>query len=55
MDNKTITISMVSGPPVVWASGWDDYEYLGTVFVVKNAGAWVGIYNMKYVRYIMVD
>lgn len=33
---------------------WDDYDYNGTVFVVKKDGVWVGIYNMDYVVSVVV-
>jgi hypothetical protein len=33
---------------------WDDYDYCDGLFVVKRKGAWIGIYNMKSVDYILI-
>lgn len=34
---------------------WDDYEYNGTLFVVKRCGAWVYTYNLEDVSVVIVD
>lgn len=34
---------------------WDDYEYNGTLFVVKRCGAWVCCYNIGDISAIIVN
>ena len=34
---------------------WDDYEYNGTLFIVKRCGAWVYTYNIGDILAIIVD
>ena len=34
---------------------WDDYEYNGTLFVVKRRGAWVYCYNIGDISCIIVN
>lgn len=34
---------------------WDDYEYNGTLFIVKRCGAWVYTYNIWDITAVIVD
>lgn len=34
---------------------WDDYEYTGSLFVVKRGGAWVYCYNIGDISAIIVN
>ena len=34
---------------------WDDYTYDGSLFVVKNSGAWIATYNIADVSAVVVD
>ena len=34
---------------------WDDYTYDGSLFVVKNHGAWIATYNIADVSAVVVD
>ena len=34
---------------------WDDYEYNGTLFVVKRCGAWVYCYNIGDISAVIVN
>ena len=43
---KLIVIVLKNGRKVVWTpEEYDDYIYDGKAFIVKQNGAWVGIYN----------
>ena len=55
---NTIKISFKDGHSAVWEADkgeWDDYNYDGKVFIVKNGGSWVGIYNMDSVLSVVVE
>jgi len=45
-----IEITFKSGETIVYDKGdWDDYAYDGKAVIVKQKGAWVGIYNFDMV------
>lgn len=45
-----ITITFKNGESVTFnKNDWDDYSYDGKSVIVKNEGAWVGIYNLDIV------
>lgn len=45
-----IEITFRSGETVTYdKDDWDDYAYDGKAVIVKNKGAWVGIYNFDHV------
>lgn len=53
---QRISIQQTNGDLVEWNQDkWDDYEYRGSEFIIKRDGAWVGIYNMKFVMDIVVE
>lgn len=58
MENyKTIEVTFSNGHSAIWEAEkgeWDDYSYDGKVFIIKNGGAWVGIYNMSHVISVVV-
>lgn len=47
MDNfERIEITFKSGETISYGKGeWDDYAYDGKAVIVKQKGAWIGIYN----------
>lgn len=51
MENATrIEITFKSGETIVYEKDkWDDYAYDGNAIIVKNKGAWIGIYNFDHV------
>lgn len=52
----TIEIVLMNGDKHVWHEDeWDDYEYDGKMFIIKNAGAWVGMYNINVINNIMIE
>lgn len=54
---KYIEVFLRDGETTIWEGDkgdWDDYAYMGDIFVIKKNGAWVGIYNMDCVRSIVV-
>lgn len=45
-----LEITFKSGETIVYDKDcWDDYAYDGKAVIVKNKGAWVGIYNFASV------
>ena len=52
----TIEIVLMNGDKQVWHEGeWDDYEYDGRMFIIKNSGAWVGMYNINVIHSIIIE
>lgn len=51
MENfEKIEITFKSGETITYdKEKWDDYAFTGTAVIVKNKGAWVGIYNFDEV------
>lgn len=51
MENATrLEITFKSGDTITYEKDhWDDYAYDGKAVIVKNKGAWVGIYNFDSV------
>lgn len=47
MENfEKIEITFKSGETITYyKGGWDDYSYDGKAVIVKNKGAWIGVYN----------
>lgn len=47
---EKIEITFKGGESVIYNKGdWDDYAFDGQAVIVKNKGAWVGIYNFDCV------
>lgn len=45
-----IEITFKSGETISYGKGeWDDYAYDGKAVIVKQKGAWIGIYNFDHV------
>ena len=45
-----IEITFKSGETITYDKDqWDDYAFDGKAVIVKNKGAWVGIYNFDHV------
>lgn len=45
-----IEITFKSGETITYdKEQWDDYAFDGKAVIVKNKGAWVGIYNFDHV------
>lgn len=45
-----IEITFKSGETISYDKGeWDDYAYDGKAVIVKQKGAWIGIYNFDHV------
>ena len=45
-----IEITFKSGETISYGKGeWDDYAYDGKSIIVKQKGAWIGIYNFDHV------
>lgn len=45
-----LEITFKSGETIIYDNtAWDDYAYDGKAVIVKNKGAWVGIYNFDNV------
>ena len=54
---ETISVTLNGGHTDCWEASkgeWDDYYYDGTVFIIKQNGAWVGIYNMDNIISVIV-
>ena len=47
---ERIEITFKSGETISYEKGeWDDYAYDGKAVIVKQKGAWIGIYNFDHV------
>ncbi len=47
---ERIEITFKNGETIVYDKGeWDDYGYDGKAVIVKQKGAWIGIYNFDNV------
>lgn len=47
---ERIEITFKSGETISYGKGeWDDYAYDGKAVIVKQKGAWIGIYNFDHV------
>ena len=47
---ERIEITFKSGETISYGKGeWDDYTYDGKAVIVKQKGAWIGIYNFDHV------
>lgn len=47
---ERIEITFKSGETISYGKGeWDDYAYDGRAVIVKQKGAWIGIYNFDHV------
>ena len=47
---ERIEITFKSGETISYGKGeWDDYAYDGKAIIVKQKGAWIGIYNFEHV------
>lgn len=47
---KRLEITFKSGETITYKPGeWDDYAYDGKAVIVKQKGAWIGIYNFDHV------
>ncbi len=47
---ERIEITFKSGETISYGKGeWDDYSFTGNAVVVKQKGAWIGIYNFDNV------
>ena len=45
-----IEITFKSGETISYGKGeWDDYAFDGKAVIVKQKGAWIGIYNFDHV------
>ncbi|MBP5378015.1 MAG: hypothetical protein J6Y64_00550 [Ruminococcus sp.] len=45
-----IEITFKSGETISYGKGeWDDYSYDGKAVIIKQKGAWIGIYNFDHV------
>ncbi len=43
---ERIEITFKSGETISFGKGeWDDYSFTGNAVVVKQKGAWIGVYN----------
>ena len=57
MKYNIIEVTLKGGDSAIWEADkgeWDDYAFLGGVFVIKKNGSWVGIYNMDNVISVVV-
>lgn len=53
---EQIRVELVSGETVIFEDDeWDEYEYCFGMFVVKKGNAWVSAFNMRTVRYFIVE
>lgn len=47
---KRIIVTLKNGESRIYPEGeWDDYSFTGNAVIIKNKGAWIGIYNFDCV------
>lgn len=53
---EQIRVELMCGETVIFEyDEWDDYEYCFGMLVVKKCNAWVAAFNMRNVRYFIVE
>lgn len=53
---EQIRVELMCGETVIFEDGeWDDYEYCWNMLVIKKCNAWVAAFNMRTVRYFIVE
>ena len=53
---ESLRFEMTNGETVTFENDeWDEYDYCFGMLVVKRGNSWIAAFNMREVRYFIVD